>query len=146
MVLARRSLSFGARDGAQPERFLMSPREFDIVIYGATGYTGEHGRALSHCRMRAARGVEKPWAIALAAHHGATRDRDEVGFKASSVHRRSSANGTPRLSSRWRRVEHIVMNAVVPYRFYELPSSGELPAYKVVIVRSSLVEWEPARR
>ena len=95
----------------------MSPREFDIVIYGATGYTGEHvARALSKMAAPGGswRGVK--WAIAGRSATKLAAITEKWDLKPTGTILADNSDDASLIAMAARGA--VVMNAVGPYRFY----------------------------
>lgn len=96
----------------------MSDREFDVVVYGATGYTGR--LVAEYLTARCADGLQARWAMAGRSADKLASVRDSIGAPADTPLIVADANDPDSLASMVGRTR-VVLTTVGPYALYGGP-------------------------
>lgn len=93
----------------------MSDREFDVVVYGATGYTGR--LVAEYLTARCAAGLDAKWAMAGRSADKLAAVRDEIGAPADTPLVVADAADPASVKSMAERTR-VVLTTVGPYQLY----------------------------
>jgi short subunit dehydrogenase-like uncharacterized protein len=96
----------------------MSDREFDVVVYGATGYTGR--LVAEYLARRCADGLDARWAMAGRSAEKLDAVRAEIGAPADTPTIVADANDADSLAAMVARTR-VVLTTVGPYQLYGEP-------------------------
>ncbi|MDX2277826.1 MAG: saccharopine dehydrogenase NADP-binding domain-containing protein [Hyphomonadaceae bacterium] len=92
-------------------------REFDVIVYGATGFTG---RLVAEYLAKAYRDTNVAWAMAGRSETKLAAIRDEIGAPASIPLIKANADDPASLAAMARRTK-VVLTTVGPYQLYGEP-------------------------
>ena len=93
----------------------MSDREFDVVVYGATGYTGR--LVAEYLTARCAAGLDATWAMAGRSAEKLAAVRDEIGAPADTPLVVADASDPASVKAMAERAK-VVLTTVGPYQLY----------------------------